>query len=307
MVVFVSATSLNDDVHMSESAAGEGPAKKDDLRWWARVLIVLGAVVVSAVPVLTAVGLFAYVRHSVSETGPDQPFLVGPAQQPDAKTPLACPERCIGLQSAEAMLVSAEEAAQLSIRDERYGVGELEPSTVAAVAPDVGERWLEVGGGAECAFFTGNAPYFAVGTDSTSDDPISWVQTWQTGDEMMDISAREFDTSEQASGFMHNLRDRVAACPWQDLDVPAAGGLDTTLVQITPQAAIEVPDEVAAVGWVREGTPGARWRSYVWDLQRANLVVQVRVMTDGRILEQDVAAFAELQADRLSALETASP
>ncbi|MDN3496901.1 hypothetical protein QL996_13245 [Planococcus sp. APC 4015] len=291
---------------MSESVADIGQAKKGGLRWWACALIALGAVTVLAVPALAVVGIVAYIGHSVSETSPDQPFLSGPAQQPDAKAPLACPERCLGLESADSMAVTAEDASQLSIGGELRGVGEFEPSTVAAVAPNVGEQWLEVGGDGQCAFFTGNAPYFAVGPDATSDDPISWVQTWQTGDETMDIAAREFETSEEASTFMRDLHGRVAACPWQDLEVPSAGGLDTTLVQITSQAAIDVPDEVAAVGWVREGTPGARWRSYVWDLQRGNLVVQVRVLTDGRILEKEVAAFAKFQADRLSRLETAT-
>jgi hypothetical protein len=105
---------------------------------------------------------------------------------------------------------------------------------------------------------------------------------------------------------MRDLHERVAACPWQDLDTPTAGGLDSSLVQVTSQAAIDVPSEVAAVGWVREGSPGPRWRSYVWDLQRGNLVVQVRVLTDGRILEQQVATFAELLAERLGHLEAAT-
>jgi hypothetical protein len=95
----------------------------------------------------------------------------------------------------------------------------------------------------------------------------------------------------------------VAACPWQDLKVPSAGGLDTSLIQITAQAAIDVPNDVAAVGWVREGSPGPRWRSYVWDLQRGNLVVQVRVLTDGSVLEENVATFTELVAARLGELQ----
>jgi hypothetical protein len=106
---------------------------------------------------------------------------------------------------------------------------------------------------------------------------------------------------------MSDIHQRVAACPWQDLNVPAAGGLDTSLVQITAQAAIDVPSEVAAVGWVREGSPGPRWRSYVWELQRGNLVVQVRVLTDGRIVEEQVVTYAEFIAERLGSLQTATP
>ena len=289
---------------MIESTVAPAPAKKRGLRWWGWTLIALAAVIVLSVPVLWVVGLFAYVGHSLSETGPDQPFIEGSAQQPDAEVPLACPQQCFGIDAAAQLAVSAEDVSQLSIEDERHGVGAFEPSTVAAVAPAAGEQWLAGGGDEACAFLPANAPYFAVGPDSSSEDPISWVQTWETGDEMMDIAARAFPTTEDANAFMRDLNERVPACPWQDLNIPAASGLDTMLVQITSQAAIDVPNEVAAVGWVREATPGPRWRSYVWDLQRGNLVVQVRVLTDGRILEQDVATFAELLGERLGALET---
>ena len=199
--------------------------------------------------------------------------------------------------------MAARDVAQLSIVDEAYGVGDLESSTVAEAASSGGEQWLAMGGDAECSFIPTNAPYFPVGPDSASADPISWVQVWETDDEVMDISGRQFPTTEDASEFMHDLHSRVAACPLQDLKVPSAGGLDTSLIQITAQAAIDVPNDVAAVGWVREGNPGPRWRSYVWDLQRGNLVVQVRVLTDGSVLEENVAMFTELVAARLGELQ----
>src|SRR5690606_3691115 len=267
----------------------------------------LGAVLVLSVPVLGVLGMFAYVGHSVKETSPDQPFIEGPEQRPEAKSPLVCPERCFDLDAVTSLAVSADDLSTLSITDELHGVGALEPSTVGAVAPAVGKQWLALGGDEECAFLPANAPYLTVGPDSASTDPISWVQTWKTGEEMMDIAARAFPTTEDASAFMRDLHERVAACPWQDLNTPAAGGLDTTLVQITAQAAVAVPDDIAAVGWVRARRPGPRWRSYVWDLQRGNLVVQVRVLTDGRILERDVAGFTELLAERMGNLPAAAP
>jgi hypothetical protein len=298
---------LTEDGQMSENIVAPGPGKKRGLSWWVWALIAAAVVVVVAIPVVSVLGLVSYVGHSLRETSPDQPFIEGPAQQPDGMSPLSCPDRCFDLDTATLMAVSAEDLSPLAIKDERYGVGEFEPSTVAEVAPAVGERWLALGGNEECAFLPSNAPYFAVGADSTSENPISWVQTWETGDEMTDIAARVFPTSEDASAFMRDLHERVAACPWQDLDTPAAGGLDTSLVQITAQAALDVPNEVAAVGWVREGSPGPRWRSYVWDLQRGNLVVQVRVLTDGRIVEQDVASYAELLAERLGNIQAPTP
>ncbi len=287
---------------MSESIPE--PAKRRGLPWWGWALIALVGVIAVLLPVL---GMFAYVGHSLRETSPDQPFIDGPAQQPDAKVPLVCPQRCFELEAAVLMAVSVEDVSQLSIKDERHGVEAFEQSTVSAVTTGAGEQWLALGGDAECSFLPSNAPYFAAGPGSDSEDPISWVQTWQTGDEVMDISARAFPTTEEAGAFMRDLHKRVADCPWQDMNTPAAGGLDTTLVQISSQAAIVVPHEVAAVGWVREGSPGPRWRSYVWDLQRGNLVVQVRVLTDGRILEQQVATFAELLGERLGSLETTTP
>jgi hypothetical protein len=307
MSIETSGPSAAEPHAMRETIVEPSPAQRRGLRWWAWTLIALGAVLVLSVPVLGVLGMFAYVGHSVEETSPDQPFIEGPEQHPEAKSPLVCPERCFDLDVVTSLAVSAADVAPLSITDELHGVGALEPSTVGAVAPAVGEQWLALGGDEECAFLPANAPYITVGPDSVSTDSISWLQTWKTGDEMMDIAARAFPTTEDAGAFMRDLHERVAACPWQDLNTPAAGGLDTTLVQITAQAAVAVPDDIAAVGWVREGSPGPRWRSYVWDLQRGNLVVQVRVLTDGRILERDVAGFTELLAERMGNLPAAAP
>ena len=275
--------------------------------WWAWTLIALAVAGVVGFVALTVLGFVAYVNHSLAETSPDQPFIEGPTQQPDAISPVLCPDRCFDISSSDLLAVSLADVASLSLEDELYGVGDLGSSTVAETAPSGGEQWVAMGGDAECSFVPTSAPYFPVGPDSTSTDPIRWVQVWETGDEAMDIATRVFPTTEAAGAFMHDLHARVAECPWQDLDIPPAGGLDTSLIQITAQAAIDVPDDVAAVGWVREGAPGPRWRSYVWDLQRGNLVVQVRVLTDGRTLEQDVAAFAELVAGRVGDLEIPAP
>jgi hypothetical protein len=278
-------------------------SKRRGIPWWAWTLIALAAAAVLGFIALMVLGFAAYVNHGLAETSPDQPFLEGPAQRPDANSPLLCSDRCFDIGAAVRLEVTARDLAQLSIDDEVYGVGDLESSTVAETASSGGEQWLAMGGDAECSFIPSNAPFFPVGPDSASADPISWVQVWETDDEVMDTSSRQFPTTDDASAFMHDLHSRVAACPWQDLKVPSAGGLDTSLIQITAQAAIDVPNDVAAVGWVREGNPGPRWRSYVWDLQRGNLVVRVRMLTDGRILEQDAATFVELVAARLGELQ----
>ncbi len=295
---------------MTESTVSADQPKRRGLPWWGWTLIAgagVAVLVVVGFVALIVLGFTAYVSHSIAETSPDQAFIEGPEQQPNAQTPLLCPEQCFGVDDANGLALSQADLRPLSIDEEVQGVGALESSTVAETAPEAGVSWLEVGGDERCSFVLSNAPYFAVGPDSSSTDPIGWVQTWQSEAEMTDIAAREFATTEDATSFMRDLHQRVASCKWQDLNMPSAGGLDTTLVEITAQAAIDVPEDVAAVGWVREGTPGPRWRSYVWDLQRGNLVVQVRVLTDGRILEQDVAEYAQLVASRLGELPTPAP
>ena len=290
---------------MSKSIVVVEPAKKRGLPWWAWSLIAGAVVVLLAVVAFVTImvmGFSAYVSHSIAETSPDQAFLEGEAQQPRAVSPLPCPDQCFDLDDANAVAVSVDDLSVLAIEDEIHGVGAFEPASVGDIAPAVGEDWLSVGGDAQCAFVIANAPYIPLGSDGTSLDPIMWLQTWETDSEVMDIAARTFATTEEASAFMLDIHERVPRCAWQDLAIPSAGVLDSTLVEITAQAAIDVPDSVAAVGWVREGTPGPRWRSYVWDLQSGNLVVQVRVLTDGRVLEQDVADFAELVAGRLGDL-----
>lgn len=295
---------------MSDSSVITDQPKKRGLPWWVWTLIAGSGVAVLVVVgffAMMVIGFTAYVSHSIAETSPDQAFVEGAAQQPTARSPLVCPDQCFEVDDSNLLAVSAADLLALSIDEEVHGVGAFEPSTVAEIAPEVGDDWLSVGGDGQCSFVLANAPYIAVGPDSNSTDSINWVQTWKTDAEMTDIAARVFATTDDATAFMRDLHERVASCPWQDLNTPSAGGLDTTLVQITAQAAIDVPEDVAAVGWVREGTPGPRWRSYVWDLQRANLVVQVRVLTDGRILEQDVAEYAELVATRLGQLPHSAP
>jgi len=251
---------------------------------------------------LFVAGFLAYVRHSLAETSPDQPFLSGAPQNPDALRPLVCGEPCFGVDTAYGMAVTRGDISMLAVTDLVNDVGESAPRAVAETDPGAVAGWIDMGGTSECAFIPSSAPYIAAEPDASSRDMLVWMQTWTAGNEVMDLSARVFTTSEDASAFMHDVHARVAGCPWVNTNIPTQAGLDTVLVQVTAQAAIDVPDEVAAVGWVREGQPGDAWRSYVWDLQRGNLVVQARVITDGRVTEPQVAEFSEGLAQRLTSL-----
>ena len=151
-----------------------GATSRRGSRWWAWVLIAGATVVGIAVPVL---GLAVYVSHSLAETSPDQPLMEGEKQRPTASTPLVCPPQCFGLDAADQLAVTTADLSPLPITDEQFGVGEIEPSTVAEAAPEVGEPWVDVGGDPTCSFLIANAPYLPDGEGATATDPIGWVQT----------------------------------------------------------------------------------------------------------------------------------
>ena len=72
----------------------------------------------------------------------------------------------------------------------------------------------------------------------------------------------------------------------------------TADVSLAP--ALDLPETVAAAGWVEESPFG---RYYVWDLQRANIVVRTTVFTDGLITQEQADTFNETLATTLGLLK----
>ena len=65
--------------------------------------------------------------------------------------------------------------------------------------------------------------------------------------------------------------------------------------------AIEVPDSVAAVGWIQKTQYNERF--YVIDVQRGNLVVRTTGYSTGGFSEVEFRDLVEQQADLLAELE----
>jgi hypothetical protein len=119
---------------------------------------------------------------------------------------------------------------------------------------------------------------------------------------LLDQSVRIFDDSAAASTHLNRLAASIAGCESVEF-----GPVDDRYVaHVSAAPALALPDRIAAAGWVRTGVPGLRWRVYVFDLQHANLVVRLRLFTDGTIREEDFRAFVEGSAVTLGGLEPAT-
>jgi hypothetical protein len=108
--------------------------------------------------------------------------------------------------------------------------------------------------------------------------------------------ARVFPDTATATGYMAALDAGLGACTaYADMN-----GSTTEIV--TRQAAIDVPESVAALGWVREPL-STNDRFYVMDLQRANIVIRTVGYNDGTYTDELWREFMVDAAAQLGAYE----
>ncbi|CAN5338309.1 hypothetical protein BH09ACT5_BH09ACT5_20470 [soil metagenome] len=278
-------------------------------RRWLIPTIVAGAILLfgsaCAGAVLAAVWVFSVVRIPPVE---QQPVAPGAAGSPVAEEPLECAGQCFTPDSLSGTVASENTFAQFGVGDYTFPVGTYDPATAGSLYREVAATWDSYGGTPdECVFALGNAPYAPALDESEADstDPVYFMGTHEDPDRLnlIDQSVRVFPDSSSATQYMTALAASIAACS----DITIGPERDRQTATITPAAAIPTPASVAAVGWVREGTPGPRWRAYVEDIQYGNLVVRVRFLTDGSINEYRFRYFAEDRAYQLSALPPAPP
>jgi hypothetical protein len=115
----------------------------------------------------------------------------------------------------------------------------------------------------------------------------------------LDQVTRLFPDAAAASAHMVALDERIGECPrYVDLI-----GLRTDFITRSP--AIEVPDSVAAVGWIQKTQYNERF--YVIDVQRGNLVVRTTGYSTGGFSELEFRDLVEQQAELLAELEVVLP
>lgn len=232
---------------------------------------------------------------------PDQPLVEGEPGSSVAVDPLECAGPCFDESSIPALTADAQMFARLGLGEETAPPGTYDPTTAGQLAREGNQYWESYGGEPdECFFAPTSAPILAADESAgiESADAVHFLGTYEdiVFVDMMEQSARVFPDSASASAYLAALATAIRSCDRVEIG-PSDDRYSAT---ITPTPALSLPNEVAAIGWVREGLPGARWRAYTIDLLRGNVVVRVRLLTDGAVTEQQYRNTVELYAKQLA-------
>jgi len=271
--------------------------------------VVIGsAMVVLGLIALAIIGVTAFLTARFGPLAPDQPLIAGSAGPPVAAAPLECPGACFNNSSVAGTIAPYDAFAALDVLDNTYPWGTYDPTTAGELFRGAVPGWTNSEGTPdECFFAPGNSPLAAsLDTgDPKSEDPIHFLGTTENSDRTtsIDQSARVFVDSASAETYMTEEANQIAHC---DLITIGTSG-EVYSAEITPEPAIDVPESVAAIGWVRTGDPGPRWRAYVIDVQYGNLIVRNRMLTDGTNTEAEFRTFVESVAAQLPQLEPIAP
>ncbi|MEO5920700.1 MAG: hypothetical protein ABIQ01_06095 [Pseudolysinimonas sp.] len=136
-----------------------------------------------------------------------------------------------------------------------------------------------------------------IGSVGVADDPIDFIGSHSDLDyyNEIDLASRLFADDEAASAYMVALDAALGECPRYIDSIGSATDF------VTRSAAIDVPDSVAAVGWIQKTQYDERY--YVIDVQRGNLVVRTTGYSTGGYSELEFRDLVEQEAALLAELE----
>lgn len=267
--------------------------------------------------VITAVVLFvagivfaAYTLVSALIAGPaglpapNQPLATGAPAEPVAVAPLDCDGACFAESSVGEFIVDLDAYREVGLDSTTQPWGAFEPVPAGQLYERDLDSWLTYDGTPdECFFVPTSAPY-APTIDARwgeSTDLVHFVGTQEDRDrrDMSEQSLRLFTDTTAATAYLTAVSTALSGCD----EIAIGPSSNRYAAAITAMPAFALPDSVAAVGWVRTGLPGVRWRAYTVDVQRGNAVTRIRLLTDGSITEQAFRELVEEYAIELAALE----
>ncbi len=258
-------------------------------------LVLLGTVLVASIT--TIVG--------AAQGTQGDPLVPGEPGPTTAQKPLECPTSCfVSDDIAQTIIDPFTLDAIGGLNVSLYDWGTYDPSTAGQLHRSNIPGWANMEGSPDACFFApGNSPASFYDSDDSMDE-IQWTGTETTVDKTstFDQSTRLFPGTAGATAYMADLADQISRCNI----ISVGSGRDLYTATITPAPQLSVPDSVAAVGWVRTGDRGPRWRAYVFDLQRGNLVVRTRLITDGSISEKDFRDAVTAVSQQLYVMEPAT-
>lgn len=268
----------------------------------ALLAVILAAVVGGAVALSTRIA--DQIEQSAPRDGdesgaevPDEPepILEGEPGSPVAVDPLDCDDCFTALATRDLPLAEEDYAdVGLTVSDEQWG----SDSAAREHRVSLGD-WRDSEGTPDACFalYTiGPVPPTTEDVDSADTaDTIYYAPYHSSEDEAsgMTEAIRVFESSRAAAAHLEAVNASIAECP----QYSAAG--DGYAAVVSAAAALEVPDDVAAVGWVEESGP---FRYYGMDLVRGNLVVRLTLSTGPAVTEADFRGLAEAYARNLGDL-----
>jgi len=253
-------------------------------------LVVVGGIVLVASLVAGGVAEFNLL---VQRSNPGPVLDTGAPGSPEAAEPLACPSSCFTAAANKELIPGYPVLTALGLDKDVYPPGTFDPVTAGQVYRSNLASW-RAGDGApdECFFAPINSPVGSSISDGQTEnaDVVTFVGTWGASSQrsFVDVSSRLFPDTESASGYLRELATSIQTCH----RVEVGPDSNRQVLTVRPAAALKVPNSEAAVGWVRLGTTAHQGRAYVMDIQRGNLVVRLRVVTDGAITEAKFRSFA---------------
>jgi hypothetical protein len=286
-------------------AAPSVPPAPRRRRWVVPVIVVSSLVVVSLV-VVSILGLVSLVTGALSASGPDQPLVEGESGSPVATSPLDCPQACFSSDSIDATLPGESAFAALGVADNTFPNGTYEPVAAGELHRRDATSWKSYDGTPDACFFAPTSAPYASSLDTPAEespDAVYFTGTHEDTDLLnsLDQAVRVFADSASAESYLADLARNIGDCEVIEIGPPN----DRYSAEIFPAPALDLPETIAGVGWIRVGDPGIRWRAYTFDLQRGNLVIRTRLLTDGSITEQEFRSFVEEYSEQVAALEPA--
>ncbi|MCU1439800.1 MAG: hypothetical protein JWP85_797 [Rhodoglobus sp.] len=275
-----------------------------------RTALIVTAIVVGSVAVLGGLvaGVIA-VASTVGETvnalaGPPvttEPPLTGEPGSPQAQELTACPDPCFGGDDVRYTIAHKQEFIALGLTETVAPWGTYDVSTVQAEYGYAATAWEQAEATPEKCFVVFTAVPMAIpfgDRPDVSPDPIHFTGSRQDSEyfNAMESSVRIFRDTASASAHMAAVDELVAECSHYD----AGTGAGYWTADVTMAPAVDVPTDVAAVGWV-EVSPFGRY--YSFDVQRANLVVRTTLSTPGDISEEQFRTYIEHLAAQVGGLD----
>jgi hypothetical protein len=272
-------------------------------------LAIVGIIVGALVVVGAIVAAVAFVINQVGAAFEDEDFgsgfgeyseleqlLAGEASGPTAVNPTECDTECFGTGTARVVIPSDVTFEQFGFADD---YSSFVPSNTVdnELAYNTRDFQLNYGTPDSCLAVWASSPITQTLVSPT--DPQR--QTIDFADDRYDEdygatsfsqSMRLFPDSADAESHMLQLDTEIDGCSSYNLYDPEY----PSVYEVTPAPALEVPDNVAVLGWVESSEYD---RSYTFELQRGNLVVRTEVTTDGMMSEQKFRDLVAIVAEQL--------